>query len=195
MKNSDQHGIATPSSMEEHMSRAHLPRLTVQPDGTVIVGTPDDLDQLSACPVHDLSTEMLTFVDREWLERTEEERASIAAFLNAAREQVCNEGRLPPPRTNLPSIGTRVEALVTSRKPGPDCRHGTGTVNGQSWDSVTRDWRLEIVFDVPAGTHYGMPIQGTSTFTDFAHVIGGSGRAWSSMTPTEIDEWVESRRR
>ena len=116
---SGQHGIATPSSMEEYMSRAHLPRLTIQSDGTVIIGTPDDLDQLSECPIHDLSTETLMFVYRQWLERNEEERASIAAFLNAAREQVCNEGRLPPPPTALPPVGVRVESVVTG-KPGPE---------------------------------------------------------------------------
>ena len=188
---SDRHGIATPRSMEEYMSKAHLPRLTVQPDGTVLISTPDDLDQLSACPIHDLSTEMLMFVDREWLERSEEERASIAAFLNAAREQLCNEGRLPPPRTDLPLVGVRVE-VIHGGKPNPERRWAVGTVTSHEWCSVTRDWRLGVTFDQANGSWYGQPIRGATTIPRFIYVVGDpTRRAWSSMAPDEIKAFIE----
>ena len=175
--------------------KSHLPGLEVQRDGTVIVDSEENLASLLACPVTDLSTEMVMFVARQWLDRDDEERAKIATFLNSAREQVCNEGRLPEPHTQLPPVGIRVEAVVTSRKPGPECGYGMGTVTGHEWCSVSRDWRVDVTFDEAAGTYYGMPINGTSTFPDLVHVIGSPGRAFSSMTPDEIDPFLEARSR
>lgn len=174
--------------------RSHLPGLHVEQDGSILIQTQDDLDQLLACPVHDLSTEMVSFEAQHWMDQDELERSNIAGMLDLARRQVCDEGRLPAPRAELPPIGTRVEAVVASRKPGPDCRYGIGTVVGCEWCCVTQQWRTHVVFDEPAGTHYGMPIRGTSTFVDFIYVIGDpTRRAWSSMTPDEIDRWLESR--
>lgn len=171
------------------MSRAHLPGLTIQEDGTVVVDTEASLARLLGCEVEDLSTEMVIFEDRQLLDRAGEERTAIAHFVNSAREQVCNEGRLPPPRTDLPLVGVRVEALHGG-KPNPERRWAVGTVTSHEWCSVSRDWRVGVTFDRSNGSWCGMPILGTSTFPDFIHVIGGPGRAWSSMTADEVDRWL-----
>src|SRR5271165_6391117 len=97
------------------MSRAHPPGLTIQQDGTVVVSNEADLDRLLACPVDDLSSEIVVIADRHWLDRDEEEQTIVAAFLNSARQQIIREGRLPAPQTELPSVGTRVESVVVSR--------------------------------------------------------------------------------
>ena len=115
------------------MSADHFSGLEIQQDGTVRIQTQYDLDRLLACPIRGLSTEMIDFVDREWLERSEAERASIAAFLNAARQQLCSEGRLPSPRTEPPAIGAHVEVPAVGGKPPPDCRYGIGDVCGYEW--------------------------------------------------------------
>ena len=182
----------------------HLPGLEIQKDGTVLVETQDDLDRLLASPVHDLSTEMIDFVDREWLERTEEERASIAAFLNAAREQVCNEGRLPSPRTELPAIGAHVEVPAVGGKPSPDCRYGTGSVCGYQWwaplelsDGRCTDgaWKVEVGYYEATGGWCGFPTLGQVLSPELVYVIGRSpGRPYSQMSPSEIEAMFETRR-
>ena len=67
------------------MSRAHLPGLPVEPDGTVIVDTEASLARLLACEVEDLSSEMVIFEDRQLLDRAGERRAAIAHIVNSAR--------------------------------------------------------------------------------------------------------------
>lgn len=176
------------------MSRAHLPGLTIQEDGTVEIRNQADLDELLACPVHDLSSEMVVIADRHWQDRGEVERTRMAAFLNSTRQQIIGEGRLPRPRTELPSVGTRVESVVVSRSPGPRSRYGTGTVVGHDWMSMNGGWAVNTTFDQPAGLHFGMPINGTVCPPDFVHVLGGPGRAWSSMTPAEIDQYLDRYR-
>jgi len=167
--------------------RTHLPGLEIQQDGTVLISTPDDLDRLLACRVDDLSSEMVMFGERRWLERSDEERSTIATFLNSARAQVCNEGRLPTPRTELPPMGVQVEALH-SGKPNPEPRWAVGTITAHEWCSVSKDWRVTATFDSPHGTWCGMPILGTSTFADFIYVLGDlERRAFSSMTVAEIE--------
>jgi hypothetical protein len=176
------------------MSRTHLPGLHIEGDGTVIVDREASLARLLACEVVDLSSEMVIFEDRQLVDQAGEERTALAHFLNSAREQVCNEGRLPPPRTELAPVGVQVEALHGG-KPNPERRWAVGTVTSHEWCSVTRDWRVGVTFDQANGTWCGMPILGTSTFPDYIHVLGGPGRPWSSMTPTQINTWLASRHR
>lgn len=176
------------------MSREHLPGLTIQQDGTVLIRNQVDLDQVLACPIHDFSFEIVVLADHDWLDRDEEEQTIVAAFLNSARQQIIREGRLPQPRTELPSVGTRVESIVVSRSPGPSSRYGTGTVIGHDWMRNNGGWAVNTRFDEPAGTHFGQPIDGTVNPAALHHVIGGPGRAWSEMTPAEIDEWLDRYR-
>ena len=140
------------------MSRDHLPGLTIQQDGTVLIQTQGDFDRLLACPSCDLSSELVIFTNEHWLDRGDEERATIATFLNSAREQVCNEGRLPPPRTDLPPVEVRVEALHGG-KPNPERRWAVGTVTSHEWCTVTRDWRVGVTFDHANGFWCGQPIR------------------------------------
>jgi len=176
------------------MPRTHLPGLTIQEDGTVLIRNQVDLDQLLACPIHDLSNEIVVLADRHWLDRGEEEQTTVAAFLNSTRRQIIQEGRLPATPTELPMVGTRVESVVVSRSPGPASRFGTGTVTGHEWMSRNGGWSVATTFDEPAGLHFGMPIRGTVNPPALHHVIGGSGRAWSEMTPIEIDQWLDRYR-
>jgi hypothetical protein len=52
-----------------------------------------------------------------------------------------------------------------------------------------------VALDQPAGTYYGQPVKGTQTCMYGIHVIGGPERPFSSMTPTEIEELHEQRRK
>ena len=85
--------------------------------------------------------------------------------------------------------------MVVGGKPGPRSKYGVGVVTGSEWDSLFRTWRIAVKFDEPAGTYYGRPIRGSSTFPGNVHVVGTDERAFSSMTPTEIEELHEVRRR
>jgi len=175
--------------------RPHLPTLEIQQDGTVLVETQDDLDRLLACPIRDLSTEMIDFEDRQWLERGEQERVTNAIFLNSARQRVCTEGRLPAPHEELPPIGTRVEALHGG-KPNPDRRWALGTTTSHEWISVTMDWRVGVTFDHSNGAWCGQPIRGATTTPRFIYVVGDpTRRPFSSMCPSEIEAMFETRRR
>jgi hypothetical protein len=176
------------------MARTHLPGLHIQQDGTVEVRGQKDLDRLLRSTAHDLSSEIIVLADPLWLQRSEGDRTSKAEFLNSAREQIIDAGRLPAPLVELPPVGTRAESVVTSRKPGPDSRYGMGTVTGHEWISLNGGWNIHVTFDEPAGTWCGMPIHGTCSGLELVHVIGGAGRAWSSMTPDEIDEFLEDCR-
>ncbi|MGH7610827.1 MAG: hypothetical protein ACREN4_02290 [Candidatus Dormibacteria bacterium] len=49
-------------------------------------------------------------------------------------------------------------------------------------------------FDNTVGHYCGQPIQGTVTFSDHVHVIGSGGRAFSQMSPAEVDRYIEDRR-
>ena|SRR6516165_445046 len=177
------------------MARTHLPGLHIQQDGTVEVSSQKELDRLLCCTTHDLSSEIIVVADPHWLERSKEGQTSIAEFLNSAREQIIDAGRLPAPVLELPAVGARAESVVTSRKPGPDCRYGVGTVTGHEWISLNGGWTIHVTFDQPAGTWCGMPIDGTCSGPELVHVIGGPGRAWSSMTPDEIDAFLKDRPR
>ena len=76
----------------------------------------------------------------------------------------------------------------------PRSRFETGTVRRLHWDSYFWSWRVEVVFDRPAGTYYGQPIKGVDAFPDAVHVIGSDERPFSDMTPAEIDALAEQRR-
>ena len=177
------------------MARTHLPGLHIQPNGTVEIRNDDELERLLRCPVHDLSAEIIVLEDSHWLDRDNDARNSVAVFLNSARERIINEGRLPAPLVELPGVGARAESVVTSRKPAPESRYGLGTVTGHTWHLSNGGWSIDVTFDEPAGTWCGMPINGTNSGPDLVHAVGGAGRAWSSMTPDEIDTYLENRRR
>ena len=176
------------------MSRAHVSGLHFDDDGAVRIQTQYDFDRLLGCPVRDLSSELVIFTDERWLDRGDEERTAIASFLNSARERVCGEERLPSPRTELPAIGTRVEALHGG-KPNPERRWALGSTTGVEWIPVTRDWRVQVTFDHPNGFWCGQAIRGATTTPRFIYVVGDpTRRAWSSMGSDEIDGWLENRR-
>jgi hypothetical protein len=84
--------------------------------------------------------------------------------------------------------------MVVGGKPGPRSKYGVGVVTGIEWDSVFRTWRVVVKYDQPAGTYYGKPIRGSSTFPENVHVVGANGRPFSDMTPAEIEELHEVRR-
>ena len=98
-------------------------------------------------------------------------------------------------RRPLPRIGARVEVMVVGAKPGPRAKYGVGVVSGIDWDSVFRTWRVVVRFDEPAGTYFGRPIRGSRTFPGNVHVVGADERPFSSMTPMEIEELHEVRRK
>jgi hypothetical protein len=85
--------------------------------------------------------------------------------------------------------------MVVGAKPGPRSKYGVGVVTGIDWDSLFRTWRVGVKYDEPAGTYFGRPIRGSSTFPGNVHVVGTDERPFSSMTPTEIEELHEVRRR
>ncbi len=95
----------------------------------------------------------------------------------------------------LPRIGAHVEVMVVGAKPGPRSKYGVGVVTGIEWDSFFRTWRVLVQYDEPAGTYYGMPIRGSSTFPGNVHVVSTGERPFSSMTPKEIEELHEVRRK
>jgi hypothetical protein len=170
-----------------------LPRDT---GGSVQVGSPEELAQVLAFEGTDLSSEMIDFQSALWRPVQDvRERVDIYRFLTSATEQVCSAGILPRPREELAPFGTRVEVMRTGGKPPPPNRYGTATVNGHSWISVFRTWHVHVAFDQPAGTYYGQPVKGTGTCMYDIHVIGGPERPFSSMTPTEIEELHEQRRK
>jgi hypothetical protein len=176
------------------MSRAHLPGLHIDDDGVVRIQTQDDLDRLLACPVRDLSVEMVMFLDQHWLDRSDEERSRTAMFLNSVRAQVCSEGRLPSPRTELAPVGVRVEA-IHGGKPNPERRWAVGTVTAHEWCSVSRDWRVGVSFDSPNGSWCGTAIRGTSTFPELVYEIGDpERRPFSAMSQSEIEVIFEGHR-
>ncbi len=132
----------------------------------------------------DVSEVSLQFGPRP-LPTDEAGRRAAAELTAAAIATVCAAGSLPEPELALPRIGTRAEAMVGG-KPGPACKYGVGVVSNLAWCAVLRTWQVGVVFDEPAGTHYGNPIGGATVFPCQVHVIGGPGRPFSSMTPDEI---------
>jgi len=89
---------------------------------------------------------------------------------------------------DLPPIGTRVEVAAVSGKPPPECRYGIGTVIGHEW--LVDAWRVHVRYDEPTGGWCGSPCLGTLTHPDLVHVIGAPGRAFSTMSPAEIETFV-----
>jgi hypothetical protein len=137
---------------------------------------------------------MIDFDAPDWLGLDDARRQELGVFLDGAIERVIEAGLLPTPPEPLLPVGARVEALVIGGKPGPPEKYGTGSVSGHSWCSVFRCWRIEVRFDKPAGTYYGGPINGTSTFVNMVHVIGTDEPPYSSMTPSELEARYEDRR-
>jgi hypothetical protein len=162
----------------------------------VQVGSPEELAQVLAFEGTDLSSEMIDFESPLW--RTVQdvrERSDICRFLTLAAEQVCAAGILPRPREELAPFGDRVEVMRVGGKPPPRSRYHIGTVKGHEWDSVFRTWRVHVALDQPAGTYYGQPVKGIAAFPNAVQLVGGPERPFSSMTPTEIEELHEQRRK
>ena len=162
--------------------------------GVVLVDTPEALDKVLGHCGQDLSSLLIDFEARGWRTMDYAARAMTCEFLGEAVDRVCAAGLLPRPDTPLPPCGTRVEAMVVGGKPGPRSKYGTGTVKGHSWDGVFYTWRVEVGFDQPAGSYYGSPIWGASTFPNLVHVIGSRDRPFSTMTPAEVEALHEERR-
>jgi hypothetical protein len=166
-----------------------IPGLPRREGGYIVISTPEELAQVLSCPIHDLSSESVDFTHASWVGETEDQRAAANQFLTSVQERVCADGRLRHPKTPLPPFGARAEAALVGGKPGPACKYGVGAVTTHGWDSVFLCWRVGITFDEPAGTYYGQPILGTSTFPRLVHVIGEPDRPFSTMTPGEIGDF------
>ena len=187
------------------MATEHLPGLNTEPDGTVVVDTEANLARLLACPVTDLSTEMICFEDRQWRDSSESQRVTISSFLQSAYEDMCSTGRLPYPSSELPPIGADVEVPAVNGKPSPDSRYGVGTVSGYEWwaplelhdgRSFDGTWRVEVSYYEATGGWCGMPTLGTVISPRLVYVIGSSpGRPYSDMSPVEIESIFGNRRR
>lgn len=163
-------------------------------DGCLRIDSPGRLRTLLAFADHDLSTQTIDFLARNWRRCGVRRQAEIGRFLELAVAQVVDAGILPAPRMPLLSVCTEVEAIMVGGKPGPASKYGAGVVQGYSWDSVFRIWRIEVVFSPPAGCYYGRPIRGSSTFVEMLHVVGSGERPLSTMTPAEIESLYEIRR-
>jgi len=115
-------------------------------------------------------------------------------FAKFATREILAAKFIPGPKKDLAPIGTRVEVMRTGGKPPPPNRYSTGTITRHEWDSDCRTWRVDVTLDQPAGTYYGQPVKGVLTNMYGIHVIGGPGRPFSTMTPTEIEQFDEQRR-
>jgi hypothetical protein len=139
----------------------------------------------------DLSSEIIDFQSALWRSLQDvRERADIYRFLTIATEQVCAAGLLPHPREEIAAFEARVEVMRVGGKPPPPSRYSTGTVKGQWWDSVFRRWRVDVALDPPVGRYLGIV-----TWMYDVQLVGGPERPFSSMTPTEIEELHEQRRK
>jgi hypothetical protein len=178
------------------MPRDPIPGLPRNAGGVVQVGSPEELAQVLAFEGSDLSSEWIDFQSALWRPVQDvRERAEIYRFLTLATEQVCAAGLLPRPREELAPFGARVEVMRAGGKPPPPSRYGTGTVNGHTWVSSCRTWHVHVALDQPAGTYCGQPVKGTQTCMYDIQLVGGPDRSFSSMTPTEIEELHELRRK
>lgn len=184
------------SGLDNHPAISQLDRggLPFAEGGVVLVDTPEALDKILAHSGQDLSSVTIDFVERRWRELDAGTRAKTFKFLGEALEQVCAAGILPRSRDELPSFGTRVEAMVIGGKPVLRRKYGTGTVFKLGWDSVFRTWRVGVQFDETVGYWCGMPINGVSAFPNQIHVIGSTERPFSEMTLPELDALHEERR-
>lgn len=141
-----------------------------------------------------------SMADREFVVFVEPDRDGSPQPMNHgysaewAIEQAIAAGVLPAPKTELPTVGARVETMAVGGKPPPACRYGVGVVTALEWDFIFRSWRVDVKFDQPTGGWCGYPTLGTSTFPLDVHVIGNSERPFSDMTPEEITTLHETRR-
>ena len=79
------------------MSRAHLPGLHIEEDGTVIVDSAADWPDFWLVGRQISQANLIRFEDREWRVANEWQRRTISSFLQSAYEEVCSTGRLPHP--------------------------------------------------------------------------------------------------
>ena len=118
---------------------------------------------------------------------------AVSDYVADGAHQVVARGLLPAPAHELPRLGARVETIEVGGRPSPACRYGVGTVTGLSWDHGFATWRVRVEFDHCTGGWQGFPIYGTETFTWMVHVIGSDERAFSDMTPVQIECLYRSR--
>ena len=117
-------------------------------------------------------------------------KAWFESAWTSATEQVCAAGLLPRPREELAPFGARVEVMRVGGKQCPRSRYSTGTVTGHQWIFVDRRWRVAVAHDPPTGMYLSIV-----PLPHEVHLVGGPGRPFSSMTPTEIEELHEQRRK
>jgi hypothetical protein len=169
------------------MGRAVPFRLPKGADGVIRVVSEEVLSELLAHEGDDFSGVSIHFEVRSSTMTSLEARIAMRSFLTRAFQAVVAARLLPAPLDPLPKMGIRVEAAVLGGKPGPSCKYGVGCVEGYAWDPIFQVWRVNVVFDEPAGKWCGMPILGASTFPSLVRVIGSGTRSFSSMTPSEIE--------
>jgi hypothetical protein len=171
------------------MPRDRIPGLPRDTGGSVQVGSQEELAQVLAFEGTDLSSEWITFESALWRPVQDvRERAEIYRFLTSATEQVCAAGLLPRPREELAPFGARVEVMRVGGKQPPRSGYSTGIVTAHHWISGDRRWRVTVTHDPPTGMYLRI-----TPLPDQVHLVGGPGRPFSSMTPTEIEELHEQR--
>ena len=174
------------------MAKTRHPDLAYWRDGSIRITNDDELELLLACRGSIADREDVAFEepDQEGSLRSTDRGYSVASAI----ERVIAAGVLPAPKTELPTVGTRVETMELGGKPPPACRCGVGVVTALEWDWIFRSWRVDVKFDQPTGGWCGYPIHGTHAFPFDIHVIGSSKRPFSDMSPDEIRTLHEARR-
>jgi len=155
--------------------------------GLIRVRNQADLDLILACSESISDHESIQFDGLRW-DDDADGIIAVSDYAADAAQQVIAAGILPEPSDELPTIGSRVETIEVGGRPSPACRYGIGTVTGLSWNHVSHDWRVDVEFDECTGGWQGYPIFGTHTFPWMVHVIDGSGRPFSTMSPKEIEQ-------
>jgi hypothetical protein len=174
------------------MVKSRHPDLAYWRDEFIRIGNREELELLLRCQGSIADSEFVMFVEPD---HDRSPPPTIGGYSAAsAIEQVIAAGILPAPRTELPTIGARVETIEVGGKPPPSCRYGVGIVTALEWDFIFRSWRVNVKFDQPTGGWCGYPILGTNTFPFAVHVIGSSERPFSDMSPNEIKVLHEIRR-
>ena len=174
------------------MSKPRIPGLPYVDGGYVVISDQDSLNQVLAFAGTELSDVIIAFrsPDRSL---DDSERTEYLRFLGSAFDQVITAGILPRPNEPLPDLGTRVEVMSVGGKPSPASRYHTGFVSGYEWMAGYRCWYVATTYDQP-GRFHEYPVWGCVTWPGALHVVGSDERAFSTMTPEEIEALFYERR-